>query len=1193
MRWTRVAALTACTLVTLQGLVETRPRDLTFEDRVRAQEAIERVYYSHQIGTTRPFDKAITREVLTRMVRTYLKGSVALEKFWHTPVTAEMLRAEWERMLRGTQMPDRLHELVMALGNDRALVEECLARPALVDRLARNFFAYDGDIHRGARAEADRLRDDLTTGRIDPASAHPRREIFELDAKEEAKWAERFPIRPGEVGDVVEERDAFRIGLVLERTSGRLRVASYVVRKPTWEEWWGRVAAHLDAGAVKSVTSGDAIGASALGLAASDSLDSSCLPGDRWDNGSLGDVPDPRSEATAVWTGSFVLVWGGLLPNGQVGYTYPQGVHRYDPATDTWKAMSATNDPSGRAGHTAVWTGSQMLVWGGQVLNNGRFTDLQTGGRYDPVADVWSPMSIIGAPQARSGHTAVWTGSEMVVWGGWPSLDTGGRYDPITNTWTPTSRPPMLQGRVLHSAVWTGTEMIVYGGRNGTVDLSDGGRYDPKSDSWRLIAGFFGRSYHTAVWTGSRMIVWGGIYYNNYLNNGALYDPVHDAWTQTTTTVGAPDPRIQHSAVWAGDRMIIWGGLAQTSPTSFQYVNTGGAYDPSTDRWSSVSTTGAPSARTGHVAVWTGNLMVVWGGDLAQSLYPNRGGRYDPLTDHWTPVSQSYPDARGGHTAVWTGRHMIVWGGFQEGPFGSVTTVTGSRYDPVTDTWSPTSLTNAPSPRTYNTAVWTGSRMVVWGGWSGSYISSGGRYDPIADTWTPTSLLQAPTIASAGGAVATAVWTGARMIVWGNSPAGGYPPAGAGGLYDPAADTWSPISTVGAPSGVGHTAVWTGSRMLVWNRRGGSYDPSTDTWTPISPVNAPMVGEGFATVWTGHEMVVWGGADLYYERYNTGGRYDPETDTWRPTSTLGAPAGRAYPTSVWTGSEMIVWGGWDCPYDMGCQLFGTGGRYDPVTDAWSPTSLVGSPSRRADHTAVWTGNRMIVFGGDTITGGPLATGGRYDPGTPADADGDGYSVCAGDCDDANPAVHPGAAETCNGRDDNCDGHIDEGFDVGQACTAEVDACHQIVGTKVCRADGTGTECSGDTVLHDTTPPQISIRITPAVLWPPNHRLVPVQVQWTVLDACDPAPRVTLSSVTSSEPDDAPGGADGNTTGDIQGAAIGTADASVFLRAERSDDGPGRVYTLTYTAEDASGNRSTAVGFVRVPVGSTQRQTPAQ
>ena len=73
-----------------------------------------------------------------------------------------------------------------------------------------------------------------------------------------------------------------------------------------------------------------------------------------------------------------------------------------------------------------------------------------------------------GAPAVRYSHTAVWTGTEMIVWGGYSNayLNGGGRYNPATNTWaaggTSTSGAP--GGRSTHTAVWTGTEMIVWGG---------------------------------------------------------------------------------------------------------------------------------------------------------------------------------------------------------------------------------------------------------------------------------------------------------------------------------------------------------------------------------------------------------------------------------------------------------------------------------------------------------------------------------------------------------------------------------------------------------------------------------------------------------------------------------------------------------------------------------------------------------
>jgi hypothetical protein len=80
-------------------------------------------------------------------------------------------------------------------------------------------------------------------------------------------------------------------------------------------------------------------------------------------------------------------------------------------ADDTWTAVSLVNAPTGRASQTAVWTGSEMIVWGGDAGGNNFFN---TGSRYNPSTDTWVTTSTLGAPTARAHHTAVWTGSEMI-----------------------------------------------------------------------------------------------------------------------------------------------------------------------------------------------------------------------------------------------------------------------------------------------------------------------------------------------------------------------------------------------------------------------------------------------------------------------------------------------------------------------------------------------------------------------------------------------------------------------------------------------------------------------------------------------------------------------------------------------------------------------------------------------------------
>src|SRR6266436_2916779 len=120
-------------------------------------------------------------------------------------------------------------------------------------------------------------------------------------------------------------------------------------------------------------------------------------------------------------------------------------------------------------------------------------------------------------------------------------------------------------------------------------------------------------------------------------------------------------------------------------------------------------------------------------------------------------------------------------------------------------------------------------------------------------------------------------------------------------------------------------------------------------------------------------MIVWGGSNGS-STFNTGGKYNPSTDTWAATNIIGSPDSRENHAAVWTGSEMIVWGGYS--YNGGGQYLNTGGTYDPATDSWTGTSTANAPADRELHTAVWIGSEMIVWGG-IGSGGYLNTGGRY------------------------------------------------------------------------------------------------------------------------------------------------------------------------------------------------------------------------
>jgi len=230
--------------------------------------------------------------------------------------------------------------------------------------------------------------------------------------------------------------------------------------------------------------------------------------------------------------------------------------------------------------------------------------------------------------------------------------------------------------------------------------------------------------------------------------------------------------------------------------------------------------------------------------------------------------------------------------------------------------------------------------------------------------------------------------------------------------------------------------VWGGTLSDV---TGGRYNPANDTWLPTSlGSNVPSLAPSFATsVWSGSHVIIWGG--YTFAPVSSGVLYDPVADTWTPTSTgANCPSARYHHAAVWTGSEMVVWGGGTASNDA------AGGRYDPLSNGWTATSLSDVPLPRSRTASVWTGSELIVWGGFS----PTATGGRYcaclDPLTSyRDLDGDGYGdaanmtfTCDGappagyvanpsDCNDASAAAHPGAAEICDGLDNDCNDQTDD------------------------------------------------------------------------------------------------------------------------------------------------------------------------
>ena len=238
----------------------------------------------------------------------------------------------------------------------------------------------------------------------------------------------------------------------------------------------------------------------------------------------------------------------------------------------------------------------------------------------------WSELE--APPVVRARAVSVWTGRELVYWGG----DThfagqhhadGASFDPIAGTWHEVAPSP-LAGRSSAGAVWTGTEVIVWGGW-ADEPFSDGAAYTPETNTWRTLpeGPLSGRDPVAVVWTGGEVIVWGNASRAEADTSGAAYDPASDRWR---TIAQAPLALNEASAVWTGREMLIYGALLDHNNSSDTRYARGLAYEPAADSWRLLPD--FPLSPQASTAVWSGQHLLVWD-------YEFNAGTYDPVTDRW------------------------------------------------------------------------------------------------------------------------------------------------------------------------------------------------------------------------------------------------------------------------------------------------------------------------------------------------------------------------------------------------------------------------------------------------------------------------------------------------------------------------------------------------------------------------------
>ncbi len=413
---------------------------------------------------------------------------------------------------------------------------------------------------------------------------------------------------------------------------------------------------------------------------------------------------------------------------------------------------------SGRTHPAAVWTGTEMVVWGGAELTELPEHPVADGAAFSPSSGQWrlvapSPLS------ARSSAAVVWTGTEMVVWGGSNAgefLGDGAAYNPATDSWRPIAPSPLAPAMAA-AVAWTGTEMVIVGGLN--LDGQDAA-YDPGADTWRRLApapARPGAPYQPAVWTGQAMLLVteAGTVLAHPIGSGG-WTVAFDGSSRTMTPGFAPPPGPAVGSPPGG----AFEATTAPPPTSAPGAGATAARPPA-----SPPATGEPAATTSSspppstVAPSTGSALATAtppstagpGGTDAALVPPppgemagemqavivlvavpgaglggqaGAGGGDATLALTYSPELPlaEVLDAGGASVGslagipagvgpadpwqpVWTGREVLSWSGGER----------GVAFEPVTQTWR-TFDAGGLTARTSGALVWADGVLLGWGG---------------------------------------------------------------------------------------------------------------------------------------------------------------------------------------------------------------------------------------------------------------------------------------------------------------------------------------------------------------------------------------------------------------------------------------------------------------------------------------------
>lgn len=275
--------------------------------------------------------------------------------------------------------------------------------------------------------------------------------------------------------------------------------------------------------------------------------------------------------------------------------------------------------------------------------------------------------------------------------------------------------PSPLAWRAFAMVGWTGDEIVVAGGSNGPgIDVS-GAAYNPETDSWRLISdppGFVaGLSDNQAIgpgaWTGAELISW---------QSGLAYNPVTDSWREIAPS--PLTPRMDEAVTATNGLLLVWGGCDSESVPNCDDVlqgalADGAIYDPMTDTWTMLPD-GPLDGGAGSVAIattWGDRVIVVVPHPVSADAATTAA--IDPMRLEWTELPELPLEAGGRAAALtWTGSEVVIWGGYTDSYMEQ--TDIGFLLDPEATRWQP--LERGGGARRGHSMVWTTRGLLIAGG---------------------------------------------------------------------------------------------------------------------------------------------------------------------------------------------------------------------------------------------------------------------------------------------------------------------------------------------------------------------------------------------------------------------------------------------------------------------------------------------